>query len=163
MYLMVPAYFANMMPVFVKKVNFLNKPIHKELLGDHKTWRGLVFGVIAGIILAYIQFVLQEYEFFFNLGFIDYTNWFSIGFLLGAGALIGDIIKSFFKRKVGIKPGGKFIPWDQLDYSIGSLLFVSLMFAPTLQIVVTVLILNFVLHIITNHIGYYLKLNDDKW
>ena len=51
----------------------------------------------------------------------DIFAWFFIGLLLGSGALIGDAVKSFFKRKEGIKPGNRFIPWDQLDYSIGSL------------------------------------------
>ncbi|MBW2996465.1 CDP-archaeol synthase [Candidatus Woesearchaeota archaeon] len=162
-YLMLPAYFANMAPVFVKKIKLFDKPISKELLGSHKTWRGLVFGIIAGIILAYVQFILQEYEFFFNLGFIDYYNWLGIGFLLGAGALIGDAVKSFFKRRAGVKPGGKFIPWDQIDYSLGSLLFISVIFMPSWQIVVAVIIINFILHVIVNHLAYYLKITDVKW
>jgi CDP-2,3-bis-(O-geranylgeranyl)-sn-glycerol synthase len=160
---MLPAYFANMAPVLVKKIKLFNKPIHKEMLGSHKTWRGMVFGIAAGIIVAYVQFILQEYEFFFNLGFIDYYNWLSIGFLLGAGALVGDAVKSFFKRRVGVKPGRKFIPWDQIDYSLGSLLFVSVIFMPSLQIVFVVLIVNFILHVIVNHLAYYLKITKVKW
>jgi len=162
-YFMLPAYFANMMPILVKKINFLDEPINKKLLGSHKTWRGLFFGVIAGIIIAYIQFVLQRYDLFLNLSFFDYSNWLALGFLLGFGALFGDMIKSFFKRRAGIKPGKRFIPWDQLDYSIGSLLMVWIFYTLTWKIAITVIIVNFFLHILVNHVAYYLNLKNVKW
>jgi len=169
-YLMLPAYLANMMPVFVKKINFLNYPVdfnkkfkNKPILGTHKTFRGLFFGIIVGIIIAYIQYLLRNYSFFANISLLNYEYWILIGFLLGFGALVGDMAKSFFKRRVNIKPGAKFIPWDQLDYSIGSLLFISIIFIPSWQIILTVLILNFLLHISANHIGYYLKIREVKW
>ena len=169
-YFMLPAYFANMAPVLVKKIKFLDYPIDfnkkfrgKPILGSHKTWRGLFFGVVAGVIIAYLQRLLYAYPFFARLSFIDYSNWLAIGFLLGFGSLFGDAVKSFFKRKAGVKPGGRFIPADQLDYSIGALLFVSIVFVPTWQIIVTILVLNFVLHVLANHIAYYLKLTKVKW
>jgi len=163
MYLMLPAYFANMMPVLVKKINFLDKPISKKYLGNHKTWRGIVFGTLAGMLVAYIQKMLYAYPFFAGLSFVDYSNWLIFGFLLGFGALFGDAVKSFFKRKAGVKPGGRFIPADQLDYSLGSILFVSFVFRLTWQMIVVVLVVNFILHIIANHLGYYLGLSKVKW
>ena len=39
------------------------------------------------------------------------------------GALIGDIIESFFKRRVGIERGKNWIPFDQLDFILGVLFF----------------------------------------
>ena len=169
-YFMLPAYLANMTPVLVKKIPFLDYPIDfnkklrgKPILGTHKTIRGIVFGVIAGIVIASIQFSLQAYPFFRNLSFIDYSNWLAIGFLLGFGALVGDSVKSFFKRRSNIKPGKSFFPWDQLDYSIGSLLFVSFIFLPSWQIALTIIILNLILHIAANHAAYYLRLSKVKW
>jgi CDP-2,3-bis-(O-geranylgeranyl)-sn-glycerol synthase len=44
------------------------------------------------------------------------------GGILGAGALMGDLIKSFFKRRLGIKPGTMFQPWDGIDYVIGAMI-----------------------------------------
>ena len=173
LYFMLPAYFANMLPLLVRKVKFLNVPVDfnktwkgKPILGSHKTWKGLFFGVIAGVVIAYFQKLLYAYHaypFFAELSFVDYSNWLALGFLLGAGALVGDMVKSFFKRRVNIKPGKPFIPWDQLDYSIGALLFVAVVFVPSWQIVVTVIVANFILHVVANHIGYYLKINDVKW
>lgn len=44
-----------------------------------------------------------------------------VGFWLGAGALGGDLIKSFFKRKAGIKEG-RYIPFDTIDWIVGAFL-----------------------------------------
>ena len=63
---------------------------------------------------------------------IDYANiniWL-VGPLFAIGALGGDAIKSFIKRRVGIAAGQSWFPWDQIDYVIGASLatcaFVSL-------------------------------------
>ena len=170
LYFMLPAYFANMLPLFVQRVYFLNYPVDfgkkfkgTRLLGGHKTIRGFFFGILAGIVLAYVQHVLHAYPFFAELSFIDYANWLSIGFLLGFGALVGDSVKSFFKRRRGVKPGGKFVPWGELDYSIGALLLVSLVYVPSLKVVLSILIINFIIHILANHLAYYFKLSKVKW
>jgi len=169
-YLMIPVYFANMTPVFTRKINFLNYPVDfnkkfkgKPILGSHKTFRGFFFGILAGIIITYIQFLLQRYPAFASISLFDYSNWIVIGFLLGCGSLIGDSTKSFFKRRANIKPGKPFIPWDQLDYSIGSLLFISFIYLLPWEIIITTLVLNFLLHIVANHLGYYLKIRKVKW
>lgn len=46
-----------------------------------------------------------------------------LGGWLGLGALVGDMVKSFFKRRLGIKPGAMFQPWDGIDYMIGAIIF----------------------------------------
>ncbi|MBR9692189.1 CDP-2,3-bis-(O-geranylgeranyl)-sn-glycerol synthase [Candidatus Woesearchaeota archaeon] len=169
-YFMLPAYFANMIPVFAAKLKFLNYPVDfgkkfkgKPIFGSHKTWRGLFFGVITGIIIAYLQKLLYIYPFFSSISLVDYSNWLALGFLLGFGALIGDLVKSFFKRRAGVKAGQRFIPWDQLDYTIGSLLFVFIVFIPSWQIIAAIVVINFILHVIANHLAYYAKLSDVKW
>ena len=117
----------------------------------------LIFGV------SVMNKFLYQFSLFRIISFTDYSNWLTIGFLLGFGALFGDSVKSFFKRRLSIKPGRPFIPLDQLDYSIGSLLFVSIIFIPSWQAILTIIIANFILHIIANHLAYYLKLSDVKW
>lgn len=169
-YLMLPAYFANMAPVMVKKVNMLAFPVDfnkkmssKPVLGSNKTFRGLVFGVIFAIIVAYLQFSLYNVGFFKGISFIDYGNWLLFGFLMGSGALTGDLIKSFFKRRIGLKPGAKFIPFDQTDFVVGALVFIMPVFELTLKIFISSLLLSFALHIIVNHIAFYLKIRNEKW
>ena len=169
-YLMLPAYFANMAPVMVKKINLLvfpidfNKQISKEpILGKNKTFRGLIFGVIFAIIVVYIQFLLYTTDFFKNVSFINYQNWLLFGFLMGLGALTGDLVKSFFKRRLGLKPGTKFVPFDQTDFVVGALVFIMPIFDLTLKIFIVSLLLSFVLHIIVNHLAFYLKIRNEKW
>jgi len=170
-YFMLPAYFANMAPVLVKDyfkflaipLDFNKKINNKPILGAHKTLRGLIFGIIAGIIIAFIQSLLYKYNFFTNISLIDYSNWLLIGFLMSFGALVGDSVKSFFKRIIDIKPGKKWIPFDQLDYTIGALVFVFFVYIPPASMVGTALILSFILHIIANHLAYYLGIRKVKW
>lgn len=169
-YLMLPAYFANMAPVIVKKINLLAFPIDfnkklnsKPILGKNKTFRGLIFGVIFAIIVAYLQFALYKIEFFRNISFFDYQNWLLFGFLIGLGALTGDLVKSFFKRRLGIKPGAKFVPFDQIDFVVGALVFIMPIFNVTLNIFVISLLVSFAGHIIVNHTAFYLKIRNEKW
>lgn len=170
LYLMLPAYFANMAPVIVKKINLFNYPIDmntklnkKPLLGSHKTFRGFAFGVAFAILIAYLQSLLYENEFFRNMSFFSYQNWLLLGFLMGFGALAGDAIKSFFKRRVGIKPGHKFVPFDQIDFALGALLLVAPFFHLTIEVFMLSVLLTFALHIAVNHVAFYLKIRNEKW
>lgn len=169
-YLMLPAYFANMAPVIVKKINLFVLPVdfnrqinNKPIFGKNKTFRGFIFGIIFGIIISYTQFLLFDVDFFKNSSFINYQNWILFGFLMGFGALTGDLIKSFFKRRLGIEPGARFVPFDQTDFVIGALIFIMPVFDLSLKIFVVSLLLSFVLHIIVNHIAFFLKIRNEKW
>ena len=170
-YFMLPAYFANMAPVIIKK-RFkklaipldLNKKIKGEsILGKNKTFRGLIFGIIFATIITYIQFLLYKTTIFHNLSFINYSNWSLLGFLFGFGALFGDSAESFIKRRLKIKPGQRFFPWDQLDFVIGSLVFASLATTITWKMIIYIAIISVIGHILVNHSAFYLKIRKEKW
>lgn len=157
-----------MVPVFVKgktPVDLGKKFNNKPLFGSHKTYQGFISAIVAAVIVTFLQTQLSSIFFFNSISILNYNdiNFIAFGFLFGFGAMFGDLIKSFFKRRFNIKPGSRFIPFDQLDFVIGSLLFISLVYIPTPEIIITVLILTFFLHIISNHIGYYLKIRDVRW
>lgn len=172
-YFMLPAYFANMAPVMFRKwFSFLAVPMDmgktfrgKPILGKNKTFRGLVTGTLAGIGIAFIQYIIRDSSManYLTLPGLDYNIWLHIGFLLGAGAIIGDAIESFFKRQRGIRPGEKFIPFDQTDFVIGSLAFVSLVYFPGWYVVAVVLILSIILHIACNHCAFWLGIRKEKF
>ena len=169
-YFMLPAYFANMAPVMVKKINLFAVPIdlnkklnNKPILGKNKTFRGLIFGVIFAIVIAYFQHIFYSIEFFKNTSFFSYQNWPLFGFLMGLGALTGDLSKSFFKRRLDIKPGQRFVPFDQTDFVVGALIFAMPIFHVTFNIFIASLLLSFALHIAINHIAFYLKIRNEKW
>lgn len=170
LYFMLPAYLANMAPVIVKKINFLNYPVDfgitfkgKPLLGSHKTYRGFFFGTMAGILLSFVQYKLYPIQFFQWISFQNYSNWLQFGFLMGFGALFGDSLKSLIKRRMQIKPGSKFIPFDQTDFVIGAVIFTIPVFDLTWKILLTCIIFSFVLHITVNHIAFWLKIRNEKW
>jgi len=169
-YLMLPAYLANMAPVIVKKIDLLAIPIdfnkkiyHKPILGKNKTFRGFIFGIIFAIIITYLQFLLYRMDFFKNISLFNYQNWLLIGFLMGFGALTGDLVKSFFKRRLGYEPGAKFVPFDQTDFVVGALLFIAPILDLTLKVFIVSLLLSFILHVIINHIAFYLKIRNERW
>jgi len=160
-----------MAPVLISKLfNFLNIPIDfgkkingKPIFGKNKTIRGLLFGVIFGVIICFIQYLLYSSAFFKSLSTIDYSMWLILGILMGLGALIGDLAESFIKRRLKIKPGGRFIPWDQLDFVIGAIIFTYPLINYTLLNIIIILIASFILHITFTRIGYLLKLRKEKW
>jgi CDP-2,3-bis-(O-geranylgeranyl)-sn-glycerol synthase len=166
---MMPAYFGNMAPVMVKKhFKFLAIPIDggrklggKPLFGRNKTWRGLIFGVLLGILTAFIQFKLN----ITSIHIIDYSNWLVFGALMGLGAILGDLIESFVKRRLNRKPGQKFVPWDQTDFVFGSVLL-TYMYIPLIMrfnVILTILIMSPLLHIAVNHLAFYTKIRNEKW
>jgi CDP-2,3-bis-(O-geranylgeranyl)-sn-glycerol synthase len=160
-----PAFFANMAPIFVNKI-FKNKgyPINIKLFGSHKTYRGFISGIIFSLVIIFLQTYLYQYIFFKNLSLLDYNkiNWITYGLLFGFGSMLGDLIKSFFKRRLGIKPGAMFIPFDQIDYILGLFLLLRVVYFPGWIIFLWSLIISFFANIIINYIGYLLKFRDTK-
>lgn len=150
LYFALPIYLANITPVFSKKLNLFNIPINKKLFGSHKTYQGFIFGILMAILVTFIQYRLN-----LQISLLDYSNFLLIGFLFGFGALFGDLIKSYFKRKLKIKPGNPWTPFDQLDFLIGSLVFISLVYIPSLKIILILLIITPIGHIVVNYISYY--------
>lgn len=180
-YFFLPALISNMMASLTRKIgflNFLNIPVDfgkkikgNIIFGQSKTWRGLIFGPIFGFFVVFLQWFLYKYNFFQKISLINFReiNIFLFAFLMCFGALIGDLIFSFFKRRRNIPPGHPWIPFDQLDFVIGSFLFLTpyLNFKLHLNITilhwVLILIISFLLHVITNNVGYYLGIQKNRW
>ena len=154
-----------MMPVFVRKLNFLNYPINKELFGENKTVRGFFSAIFIAILVIYIQWYLYKFDAIKKISLINYyeINLLFVGFLSGFGAITGDLIKSYFKRRRKIKPGHSWMPFDQIDFMLGSLLFLYPLFNLKLNNVFVLLVITPFLHILVNHVGYYLKIREIKW
>ena len=112
---------ANMAPVIAAKwnvISWLNKPIDfgmhmkgARVFGSHKTIRGVVVATGAGAGTGIVQAMVMHQEILFG---------FLIGAVLGFGAIAGDAVKSFFKRRLRIASGQMWIPFDQIDFVIGA-------------------------------------------
>jgi CDP-2,3-bis-(O-geranylgeranyl)-sn-glycerol synthase len=174
LYFMLPAYIANMTPVFATKlfgkrfstpVDFGYEYKGKPLLGSHKTWRGLITGVVIGTLVFCLQRRLYGIPVLESLSLFDYSATPPIlyGLLLSFGALFGDMVKSLIKRRLHVQPGKKFIPWDQVDFIIGALIFISLVYLPSWTVMAIVIVFSPVLHIAANQLGYALKIKNTPW
>jgi CDP-2,3-bis-(O-geranylgeranyl)-sn-glycerol synthase len=180
-YFLIPAYFANMLPPIAKKFKifeFLNIPVDfgkkfrdgKPLFGKNKTYRGFLVGIIGGVIGAYLQMFLYKFSFFqiISIHGIAYTNHQTIillGVLLGFGAIAGDVIESFFKRRLNVDSGASMAPWDQIDLAIGAYLFVFpfVYIFLSWQLFLSSIIITFFLTVIVNHISFYLHIRNERW
>ncbi|HWR27297.1 MAG TPA: CDP-2,3-bis-(O-geranylgeranyl)-sn-glycerol synthase [Candidatus Thermoplasmatota archaeon] len=101
----------------------------RRILGDGKTWRGLFAGAFLGMTAGFGLAVAASYLSASEYSFLGLTNFegfplmIPILFSLCFGALLGDIIESFFKRRIGKDRGQDWIPFDQLDFIVGALIF----------------------------------------
>lgn len=162
LYFFLPAYLANMAPVLFKWIPWLDKPVHEEKLGSHKTWRGIIIATLMGIIVFALQKWAYSYG-FTSLALIDYSGfpWY-MGALLGFGAIFGDLVKSYYKRQVKIAPGHPWIPWDQLDFVIGGLLFGMFLYVPPAEVALLLIVASPLLHLLVNYMGYLIGVNERK-
>jgi CDP-2,3-bis-(O-geranylgeranyl)-sn-glycerol synthase len=171
LYLLIPGAAANLTPFLLRNsfkklalpIDFGRKLRKRRIFGDNKTFRGLIFGVLASVLFTYLQFLLSAYPFFSGLGFFDYSDWLIAGFLMGVGVMVGDLAGSFLKRRFSIKPGSSFLLFDQLGAVVGFLIFILPVYVPSVSVVLTSMFLGFFLHILVNLAGYYLGLKKNKF
>ena len=157
-YVLLPAYGANMAASLAKFWPGWNRPISRRWLGDHKTIVGFLLGVAAGVLTAYLQVHVRWFA-----HSLEPSSWFAVGCAQGIGAMSGDAVKSFFKRRVGIAPGRPWVPADQLDFILGAMLLSW----PWLQMrpleMALILAFTFIAHIVVNQIAFRLGIRDAKW
>lgn len=170
LYFFLPAYISNMMPVFVKKIDFLNRPVDhakewrgKRILGDHKTWRGIFFGTLSGFVVFELQRLLYNNGIFTKFALINYSNApIFLGLLLGFSALFGDLLKSFIKRRLDIRPGQPWVPFDQLDFIVTAIIVTRPWSRITMWDALLTVGIVFFLTMVVQYAGYKLKLKSDK-
>lgn len=164
-YFLVPAAVANMAPVFVKKFNFLDYPVDlklkflgKRIFGDHKTFRGLFFGIVSAIIFVFVQKYLYKFDFFESLSIINYNsvNPFLLGFFISSGVLAGDLAGSFIKRRLNFKSGESFLILDQVNGGLGAA-FVSYFYFKSWVLILWVVLVWFVGHFIIKYLSYLFR------
>jgi len=166
-----PAGLANVSAFFSSKIPLLKKlgqPVDgklkfrgRRILGSHKTIRGFIMGTVMAIIGVYIEvFLYVQIPFFQEILPIDYSiiNPVILGFLLGFGALTGDAVKSFFKRQLSIQPGRSWVPFDQIDYILGGMVFTYFYIPLTAFEYILLFFVWFLIHPIISFWGYLLKL-----
>ena len=137
----------------------------RRILGDGKTYRGFGCGVLAGLAIGLVQIFCTD---LFHLTCLPAHTFITIT-ALSTGALLGDMAKSFFKRRFGKERGERWFLADQYDLVAGSLLLLLLV-SPgwvfvniTLPVFILILIITPVLHRLVNIIGYNIGVKDVPW
>lgn len=150
LWLYLAAFVANATPVLVGRARFLaplRRPIWEAGLGANKSWAGFAAGVLAGTIAGALQVFLTPWPFHPAL-------WIAWSALISFGALLGDCVKSYFKRRIGIKPGGAWPVVDGIDYVVGALVAGLPLFVPAWQVAVALLVAGPVLSLLANVFSY---------
>ena len=169
-----PAGIANVTPILVAPLPYLRKlnaPIDcglifrgKRVLGSHKTWRGLVAGVVMATVMLWLQQLAAVHWGWARTltNQVDYAHLPTIGLgvLFGVGALGGDAIESFFKRQRGVAPGHGWFPFDQLDYIIGASLLTVPFVKLSLRQYAVLIVLWLAVHVVASYVGWLLHLKE---
>ena len=132
----------------------------ERALGDGKTFRGTIAGTVCGVLMGLVQNQIAPF-----LGLPVFgTGFEQLLILLGLslGAMLGDIVAAFFKRRLRMKRGAPLV-------LIGAWLLTMLIaplwfwhnFTPLIMIIV--LIITPILHRITNIIGYKIGAKREPW
>ena len=166
--IMSPAYLANTIAVLTGgKYPVDQGKLHSDgnrILGDGKTWSGLIGGTIGGMIMGYGLIILTHEYIWDSLNI-------SILFLLSFGALFGDITASFYKRRQNLQRGEKFALLDMYDFIFMSLLL-SFIFQRDWLLswildgwvpLFTILVLTPLLHRSVNIFGYKIGIKNEPW
>jgi CDP-2,3-bis-(O-geranylgeranyl)-sn-glycerol synthase len=153
----IPAMFANATPVLARGRRPIDGGLRfidgRRLLGDGKTWEGLIAGLAAGVTVALLLAIALD-----NI-LVAY-----VGTLTSIGAMAGDITASFVKRRLGMERGAPAPLLDQLNFYIGAvavLLIAGYTITPTMFI--TLAVISGLAHITANMIAYKLKLKNVPW
>ena len=176
-WLTIPAYVANPSAVLFGG----GKPIDfgrmlkdgNRILGDGKTWRGFFGGALSGFFIGMIQIAVTSPFDEEHFGFGRYPDFLAVIALLALGAVFGDVLGSFMKRRCGIKKGQKALGLDQYDFLVGAWLLIFIfksqwflehfVYWPHTIAIITVIILTPLLHRGVNILGYKMGKKDVPW
>ena len=152
MWFIFPAYCANAAPVIFgggKPMDFGKTFLDgKPFFGGHKTFRGFLAGILVGTFVGLVQTVLYE-QVLFQYGF-QFQYSILLGFALSLGALVGDLIESFVKRRLDRSPGISLPVADQLDFILGAFIFSIPVSPPSLLSALIILLITIPIHLLTN-------------
>jgi CDP-2,3-bis-(O-geranylgeranyl)-sn-glycerol synthase len=146
----------------------------KRILGDGKTWGGLIGGVLSGVLVGFIQLLITTPAVGLDYpGFGSMPEAAGIIVALALGSLLGDMGGAFLKRRLGLERGAKATGLDQYDFVVGALLLTALFFPSWFlsiyvegngwMALLALIIIVPVIHRLVNIIGYRRGLKKEPW
>lgn len=122
----------------------------RPIFGKNKTFKGFFSGLIVGTVIGLLESAFFGYHILFGLS-------------LSSGALFGDLMGAFMKRRLGLAPGELLPIIDQIDFIIGAFLFSLPLQLLYVELVLMVLIITPPMHLLTNFVAYKLGLKSNPW
>ena len=113
--------------------------------------RGLLSGLIIGTTVGIFE------------SFLSGVNMTAMAAFASAGALLGDLAGAFVKRRMHIQPGQPLPGVDQLDFVLGAVLAVCLIYAPTSGTLLILFCVTPPIHLLSNMCAYKLGLKSNFW
>jgi CDP-2,3-bis-(O-geranylgeranyl)-sn-glycerol synthase len=180
-WLFLPAVLANMAPVFLggkKPVDFGKDFFDgRRILGDGKTIGGTIGGTLVGFTVGMAQITLLLFLSATDTMWSYGDSWYAIPIvaLVAFGALFGDLLGSFLKRRLNFERGAKFPIMDQYDLVIGVIIILLILpfsrdwfldrfiFHPHWITLVAILLGTYLVHRISNLVAYKIGKKDVPW
>lgn len=150
-----PTYAANSIPAIFGK----GTPIDhgrcfidgERIFGSHKTVRGFLSGLLAGLLVSAAMATIYSIELLF------------FGVLVSTGALVGDLAGAFVKRRMRLPPGYPLPLLDQLDFVFGGILILYPFYKLSRGAVFLILLVTPAVHLLANMIAYLLRIKKTFW
>lgn len=160
--LIIPVMFTGIFHMIIVKknmFNFLNYPVHSQMFGKNKTYRGFVV-----VPLLSTFFMLLATQTPSTIPF-EHVSIPLLGMLIGFAYVLFELPNSFIKRRLNIPPGKTpkkfslfFIFLDHTDSSIGCLLVCKIFLNVSWKLILITYLLGVVIHLTVNFILYLLKI-----
>lgn len=155
LYIIVPVYCTNGAPVLFgggRSIDFGKTFTDGErIFGAHKTIRGFASGLVVGGIVGAFENLYTA------------SNLLPAALLASMGALLGDLAGAFIKRRLKIPPGDSLPGLDQLDFVIGAVLLVSVVFQFSPGALLILFLVTPPIHFLANLAAYALGLKKNYW
>ncbi|WP_457613155.1 CDP-2,3-bis-(O-geranylgeranyl)-sn-glycerol synthase [Methanocaldococcus sp.] len=136
----------------------------RRLIGNGVTYKGCIFGVLCGTLVGLIQGILVDLNVVNSLDFygtiLDHVI---LAFFLSVGAIVGDAVGSFIKRRLNIERGKPAPLLDQLDFVIGALAFGHIVAPIPYEMMIIICLLTVFIHLLGNIIAYKLGVKEVWW
>ncbi len=149
-----PAYFANAAPLVFGGGASLDGGRSladgRPIFGPHKTVRGVIAGIAVGTLIGLAESLVDP-----RLA--------TAGFMIALGAVLGDLLGAFVKRRLNVEPGKAFPVLDQLDFILGSVVLGYPFFQVGLISILQVVVVTPPIHLATNYGAYRLGIKKTRW
>ncbi|MEM3712529.1 MAG: CDP-2,3-bis-(O-geranylgeranyl)-sn-glycerol synthase [Thermoproteota archaeon] len=118
----------------------------KPIFGSGKTFRGFFLGITMGTLAGVLIGAPV-----------------SLSFLTSLGALIGDLLGAFVKRRLSMRPGDPAPVLDQFDFILGATLLSESWVYLDPRSIIMVMALTPLIHLISNLVAFLLRIKKVPW